>query len=163
MVSGVERLEDRKESLGAAAKLHAFSLFPALLESIGSALEIAQESRQQLNEAIDLVQVDDSVEKRFQRTRFERCVRPDLLGQGFKQPPFLALVAVRFDQDGFVLFVHPALPFHALQVLASVHPRRRSKELLSATSFLFPNAEMLEVDAAVRQAEVRAIVASRRI
>ena len=85
-------------------------------------------------------------------------MRLDLLGQCLEQPPFLTLVAVRFDQDGSVLFVHSALPFHALKIFVPVNPRRGREDFFAARSAPFPHAEVFKVNAAVRQAKIRAIV-----
>ena len=154
-----DRREDVEERLGALAQLHPVGLGLAVLQAVAAALELAQEGSEQLRKVIDLLQLDDPVIDRVDRAGFQGDMRRQLFGKAGQQAPLLPLIAVGLDQGGLMLGVDLPLPLHASQVFVAVDEGRRDQPFAAVGHLLAPHPEMLDVDAAFGQPEIRLVIA----
>lgn len=154
------RAEDTEEGVGASPVLQALGLMLAVLDLIAAVLEMAQEGGDEPSEAIDFTNLGDPVIDLERRDGAFRDVGRELCLESLKQRAVLALPAVGFDQRGAVLGMHLSLPTDPLEIALSVDEGRCDKLLAAIRHALLSHAEVLQVDTAFGEPEVRSVIPS---
>lgn len=150
-------LKDLEESLSALAHLQGRRLLCTIVDLVSAILEVAQEGPDQRREAVDHADLCDLVIDLDVWDWPSGDVWFKLLGQGIEQPPFFALPAVGFDQDGLMLGVDLPLPVHPSQIFLAIDEWGRCQFLCAVRPPFLSNAEMLEIDTAFGQAKIRCV------
>ena len=68
-------------------------------------------------------------------------------------------MAVGLDQHRLMLSVDLPLPVHARQIFVAIHERRSDQPFAAVPRLLAPHPEMLDIDAAFGQPEIRLVIA----